>query len=547
MRAAVYARFSSDNQRDASIEDQFRVCGDHATKAGFEITERYSDYAVSGASLNRPGIQSLLQDCRSDRCDVVLAEALDRLSRDQEDVAAIYKRLTFAGIKLVTLAEGEINELHVGLKGTMNSLFLKDLAAKTRRGLRGRVEQGKSGGGNSYGYDVVQKLAADGTPVRGERVINQDQAAIVLRIFNQYAHGKSPKAIARMLNDEGIPGPSGNDWGPSTINGNVARGTGILNNELYIGRLVWNRLRYVKDPETGKRISRLNPEEDWVNNEVPELRIVPQNLWDRIKARQANLTRPKGESADRPFWDRRRPRYLFSGLMKCGCCGGGYSKISQTQFGCSTARNKGTCDNRLNIRRDVLEATVLDGLRHHLMDPALFEEFCREFTEELNRLRREELSSRSKHEAELNKVERDIRRLIEAIKDGVPGAAVKDEMMVLEARKEELQRLLTEAPEEQPILHPNLAQLYRRKVAQLTEALAGDETQAEAFDLIRSLVEEITLVPEDGELKVELKGNLAGILQLCSTSKSPSSLSPERLEQVKLVAGAGFEPATFRL
>ena len=98
----------------------------------------------------------MLEGAREAEFDVVVAEALDRLSRDQEDIAALFKRLQFAGIRLVTLGEGEIGALHIGLKGTMNALFLKDLADKTRRGLRGRVEAGKSGGGNAYGYDVVR-------------------------------------------------------------------------------------------------------------------------------------------------------------------------------------------------------------------------------------------------------------------------------------------------------------------------------------------------------------------------------------------------------
>jgi len=82
----------------------------------------------------------------------VLAEALDRVSRDQADVATLYKHMQFAGVTIVTLAEGEISELHVGLKGTMNALFLEDLARKTHRGLRGRVEQGKAGGGLCCGF-----------------------------------------------------------------------------------------------------------------------------------------------------------------------------------------------------------------------------------------------------------------------------------------------------------------------------------------------------------------------------------------------------------
>jgi len=124
----------------------------------------------------RPGLQDLLEAALKGGFDVVVAEALDRLSRDQADVATIFKRLAFAGVRIVTLAEGEISELHVGLKGTMNQLFLKDLADKTRRGLRGRVEAGMSGGGNSYGYEVVRRLGPDGQLVTGERVINEGEA-----------------------------------------------------------------------------------------------------------------------------------------------------------------------------------------------------------------------------------------------------------------------------------------------------------------------------------------------------------------------------------
>jgi DNA invertase Pin-like site-specific DNA recombinase len=127
-RIAIYARYSSDNQRDASIEDQIAVCRRHAERQGWSVVECYSDRAISGASLLRPGIQALMEDAGKKVFDIVLAEALDRLSRDQEDVAGVFKRLSFAGVQIVTLSEGEISPLHVGLKGTMNALFLKDLA-----------------------------------------------------------------------------------------------------------------------------------------------------------------------------------------------------------------------------------------------------------------------------------------------------------------------------------------------------------------------------------------------------------------------------------
>ena len=135
-RAAYYARYSSDNQRAASIEDQLRPCRERGEREGWQVVENYTDAAISGASMIlRPGIKTLLADAQDGRFDVVLAEALDRLSRDQEDIAALFKRLRFADVRIVTLSEGTLDELHVGLKGTMNALFLRDLAAKIRRGV----------------------------------------------------------------------------------------------------------------------------------------------------------------------------------------------------------------------------------------------------------------------------------------------------------------------------------------------------------------------------------------------------------------------------
>src|SRR5882762_3851139 len=215
MRAVLYARYSSDLQRDASIEDQIRLCRKWIEEEGWEFLHAYTDRALSGASALRPAYQSLLEDARHRQFDVVVAEALDRLSRDQEDVAGLFKRLRFAGVRLFTLAEGEISELHVGLKGTMNALFLKDLAEKTRRGLEGRVRQGRSGGGLCFGYDVVREHDARGEPIHGGRRINETEAAVVHRIFVEFAAGKSPRAIAHTLNSERITGPHGKNWGPS--------------------------------------------------------------------------------------------------------------------------------------------------------------------------------------------------------------------------------------------------------------------------------------------------------------------------------------------
>jgi hypothetical protein len=138
-------------------------------------------------------------------------------------------------------------------------------------------------------------------------------------------------AYDRASGREGVAGPFGGAWSPSTIYGNGKRGTGILNNEFYVGRLVWNRLRYVKNPDTGKRVSRLNPEAEWMRKEVQNLRIVPDDLWTAAKSRQQQ-TRHTVKTAG-ALGAAKRPQYLFSGLTKCGVCGAGFI-MSGKNHGC---------------------------------------------------------------------------------------------------------------------------------------------------------------------------------------------------------------------
>ena len=122
-------------------------------------------------------------------------------------------------------------------------------------------------------------------------------------------------------------------------------------------------------------------------HEVPELRIISQDLWDAVKERQQTLKRTtRPDLGDRPFWAaRQRPRFLITGSPNAPLCGSTYVKISATLFGCAAAHNRGTCDNRLNIRLDTLEAIIFDGLRSHLMALDLFKAFCEKFHREINR------------------------------------------------------------------------------------------------------------------------------------------------------------------
>ncbi len=561
LRACIYARYSSDLQSDASIEDQVRLASEKANAKGWKTINCFSDAGISGASLMRPGIQSLLSAAMNGEFDILLCEALDRLSRDQEDIAGIYKRMEFAGVKIITLSEGEISTLHIGLKGTMNAMFLKDLADKTRRGLRGRVEKGKSGGGIAYGYKVVKKFNAEGEAIRGDREIDESQAKIVQRIFEEYAHeNKSPRAIASDLNSDDIPCPSGKSWGQSTINGNRRRGTGILNNHLYIGELIWNRQRFIKDPATGRRVTRPNDEADWIRQNVPDLRIIDQDLWEAAKARQKTLDNKSGN-----LGARKRPAYLLSGLLKCGACGGGFAKINSERYGCSQARNKGktVCTNKTTIRREHIEALVLGALQTHLMRDDLVEIFCAEYACHMNALRSAQNAALARQKSDMTKIAREKENIIQAIKDGVPASMVKDELEQVSAKLDELASSMNEQDQGQkPLIHPSMARRYREQVENLRGLLEGGQA-GQAREHVREAIDKIVLTPKEdsSELAIDLYGSLAGILKIASEDKSMKNkaVNKKRLAglvandnyssepSVQLVAGAGFEPTTFGL
>ncbi len=549
MRAAIYARYSTDLQSDASIEDQHRLCLRLINGKGWQEARTYSDRGLSGALHLRPGYQQLLEDARHNAFDVVVAEGLDRISRDQEHIAGFFKQMRFQGIPIFTSSEGEICQMHIGLKGTMAAIFLEDLALKTHRGLEGRVRKGKSAGGVTYGYDVVRDICTDGSMTRGDRRINGDQAKIVQRIFLDYSHGLSPRTIATNLNEEGIPGPRAT-WGASTIYGNHQRGTGILNNELYIGRLVWNRQRFIKDPNNGKRQARLNPPEDWVIEDVSELRIVSDDLWNAVKARQEKTRNAAISDGIKKLGLTKRARHLFSGMLICGCCGGGVIQIGKQYYGCSSQKNKGTCNNKLTIKRDVLENRVLSGLKQHLLQPDLIKEYHEAYLDEYKSLARANRDGRANAEKKLAKVRLNIENILEAIASGMLHASMKEKLTSLESQKSQLENELQAIPEEDPVLlHPALSEKYQKQVANLTEALNDPCTKTEATSIIRSLISEIRLIPEDGKYAIELVGELAGLLALGAPQNEQSRPEAARLtlSSTVMVAGAGFEPATFRL
>ncbi len=540
MRYAIYARYSSDLQSEHSIEDQVRLCRERIEQLGGYVGEIYTDAAISGAFvINRPGIRALLEDGRHGKFECVMAEALDRISRDQEDIAAIYKRLSHLDIKIKTLSEGEVSELHIGLKGTMNALFLKDMAAKVRRGQRGRLEDGLAPAGICYGYRPIHEMDSRGEVSRGKREIIEEQADIIRRIFEEYATGISPRVIAKRLNMEGIPSPRGGQWVASAINGSRARKSGILHNELYVGRMTYNRQTFRKDPDTGKRIPRLNPQSEWKTAEVPELRIIPDNLWDRVHA----VKYQKGKNM--PVHKTRRPKHLFSGLVHCGVCGGSYTVNGGTKLRCSRRRESGTCTNGRVVSIEMLETKILQGFERQLLSEEAFQHFVKTFNEERAQIKAELNKMHFNREKELTSANRRIKQVVNMMLDGMDSKALRAELMELEQRAETLEveaKLDKATPANVIEIHPQLPNIYERKVKALRDALReGDISRSKAIEALRAMITDVTVKPgpKKGEVMLELHGSIPAVLAFASGKEGS-----KHDHTVLMVAAEGFEPPT---
>jgi site-specific DNA recombinase len=356
-RGVIYARFSSDRQRDRSIDDQVALCQELADRNGWTVIMVYADYAASGSTVyRRPEFSRMLADAEDRQFDIIISEDIDRLARGEGDAPKLRQRLEFLGVEIHTCADGHVTKLHAGLKGLMSSLFLDNLIAHTKRGMAGVVRDGRHPGGKSYGYRTIA-----GRP--GELEIVEEEAAIVRRIFEHYIGGDTPRQIAGDLNNDHILPPRGGvSWRASTINGNKKRGNGILQNELYSGVIVWNRMRMVRNPSTGRRVSRPNAASEHQRVAAPHLRIISPELFKAAQER-------KTERAHVSYHTRKRAKRLLSGLLRCGCCGGGMSVASTGQRArvvCTKTHEGGTCENRRYYYLDDIERRVIDGLRGNL-------------------------------------------------------------------------------------------------------------------------------------------------------------------------------------
>jgi site-specific DNA recombinase len=533
-RAALYARYSTDKQRQTSIDDQLRGCRRLCDQRGYVQVETYCDAALSGGTVARPELKRLLADAEVGRFHVIVLDSLSRLSRHPADLHLLHRHLDFAGIKIVTVDMGDISLMHVGMQGTMSGLSLEATSRETFRNQEGEVRRGGIMGGQCYGYCTVRAFDENGKVITGLREINPEEAEIILRIFIEYAAGRSAQAIAAGLNADGIPGPKGKYWQHTTILGHRKRGTGILNNELYVGAYVWNRQKFKTKPvsleemaEMGERrsrprVARPNDPSEHVREEHPKLRIVPQELWDAVKARQAaqdaKIDSQQAESGGKNrragIGAARRSLTVLAGRLFCGCCGSKMTASGGRYVQCSTAARTGgsVCTNKKNHRRDLVEAGVFGGLDTLLGTPAMVTLFHEAYGREIAAANKARTRQHGALDDELSRIEREVGNLIAAIGRGFDNPSIKAKLDGLEARRAEIQAESAKPAPDALAPHPEAETVWQAKIRALSTNIKDGPEGQPLREALRGLFERIALAPDESNesgFLVEVTGPMA--------------------------------------
>ncbi|WP_413071687.1 recombinase family protein [Sphingomonas sp. 1P08PE] len=548
-RIALYGRHSTAMQSATSSSDQTAACMKLVDYLGGTVIATYHDPEQSGYRRDRPGLKQLLRDVETGMVDIVVCEALDRLARDAEDVAFLGKKLMYHRVALHTVSEGHVDEIKFAVAGLLGAIFLKHLVDKTVRGMEAAVLAGRFAGGRAYGYKRVVRLDIRGEPIRGLLEIDAGQADIVRRIFAEFAAGASSIQIATRLNADGIPGPRGGQWNASTIRGDPKKATGILNNPLYVGRLVWGRRQWRRNPDSERRERRyrLRDPSEWVEVAVPDLRIIADDQW---RAVQAQIARRQCSQAQVSPARQHRRKHLLSGLIRCSTCGSNYTISGKDYYRCAGQKERGTCTNTLSVRKGPLETATLTVLQHQLLTEEHARLFADEFRRETMRLSNTAASRDQQSTERLATVTREIDNLAANMLTGVASPTLLRLLADREAEKARLEQRLSAQATSRPmatiIPHPELRRLFREKVARLRETLDDAAVRGEAAEILSTLIESVTIYPE-GERgpEAEIVARVADLLGWATNDNAAPRGGVCSSKAV--VAGTGFEPVTFRL
>lgn len=456
MKAAIYARYSSENQSEKSIDDQVRVCKRYCAEHDLIVSDEhiYVDEALSGSLLNRPGLQALEKAAENKEFEAIVVDDLSRLSRSNHQMLTLVLKFNYYQVKLISVSDGivtddENSKLGIQMRGLINELYLDDLRKKTMRGLEGQKLRGFSAGENVYGY-TTQPVGELRLNKRGQakyegkvHKINPEEAEVVKRIFKEFISGKSIHKIATKLNADNVPTKKGmkGGWNVST----VAR---KLKNEKYIGIWDWRKYKNVRDPMTGKKKVITRPVQDRIPIYREDLVIIDKETWQKAQARWQEMngtwpvSRKKKEFYQQKSYIHTSPTYLFSGLMRCSACGGAIVLLSgkgSGYYGCYNGRRK-TCNNTLLIPRKRIEEKIVNELKEKILTAENLEYVYKKVEKLAEEGLNEVPELIKKKKAQYDKLQQEIQNYLNFIKMGNLSKAVSEALSEAERRNDELRQ-----------------------------------------------------------------------------------------------------------
>jgi len=537
LRAVMYARYSTDHQNDASIDDQFLLCQRLADREGVSIKRQFADRAATSATLeDRSGIGELMTLAQASGFDVLVAEGLDRISRSDVDLPFLNRFFAYYKIKILTSKEGWVNDMHIGFRGMMGKMFLKDNADNVRRNFAGKIENGKIPGSVAYGYRRVP-----GQP--GVQVIEPEQAKIVRRVYREYVDGKTPRQIVERLNAEGVPAPRGKDWNLYTILSGGSKG--MLGNPIYKGEIVWGRRKNIIHWQTQRKARQRTSETEWQRKARPDLMIIQPELWNTAQTLRQSKARRKGIPNAAPPGAN---RYLLAGLLRCGVCSGPmritHNNGIEQRVSCTSAHLYRKCENRKSYAVAKLECAVIDRMREQLVDPARIMQAAKIGVAKFAEKAKQNRADKRSVEKQLARVELKITRAVYAITES--DEPIKELVASLPPLKTERANLveqlrLLEADSNVVEFHPRMLDAYREVVEELHTYLTDDKIDPEKREAarlaFRRLIDSVIVHPVGWARPYELSlyGRLSAIMggmELFPTA--------ERVQKTAAAQGSAF-------
>ena len=542
-RIAIYARFSTHNQTEASIVRQVTNARAFAEGQRWVVVGVWEDAEKTGTTfVGRSGFLNMMLAVERGDLEGILVEDISRLSRKSGDTYVLFDDLAEMEIFVCTVASGRlVEDVDIMVGAFKNAKDVSEAKYRSRAGQVTALESGRSAGRVAYGY--VKVFKADGK--NGHRAIHPERAAIVRRLFNDTLLGLSPNQICTALNREGVPGPRGKGWTPGALVGAKQIGGGILRNRTYLGERIYGRTE--SKSRKGVKAVRLSSTGKKKTYADPDLAIVEPDTFDRVQA----LLEAKSGPANR----HKKYDYPFSGKYRCGCCSESMI-LMDGRLACKGQHVKGTlCPNTVRVPREPLEKRLLVGMIDHLLKPEFIEPIVGEFRAQAERAFKAFSVQHETDAARLKEIEQRIDGFWPLLNDPSSPVLAKQALMrQLDALEGERQRLaldLRQSPPPEPAGLPveDIIESLAAMIGDLSAALEGDEREAAlARSTIRGMVDTITLTPDlstavrpgHGRVSVQVEGSLTQLLDLGDVILETDTTRSFRGQTMRDVGGLDF-------